>query len=525
MDKDTFWDLEKYMSARPASRQPLRPFAPEEQTVEVTAPPPPAAPARPAREREIGAAPPADARAVTVYSPADNRLLSEVRILRHTGGYNFYGQFRRDAAANLCKMGAACAYVPFFSYIPQYAQLNDAQRNWYFYWRSCVRAGEYPERCCESYFFLYVYEIINLPDLIPPPEGVLLLCRVWEAYRRALPRIDKYMAEWVCDYCLVHRLPCPNKALRGFLPAILSHAALREFYLGGIGDLSGAGAEAALAFFSDYAFRDSRYAAGEWLPLYETHIPAALSPILQNALSATRGPAGGVLSRTAHEAFCGSLCSCGVKCRLEITYIALSDAAPLRAEITAAVKYAENKLRAMAGLKSRLSVPPFPAAYRAQIDAYFARLTAATQKTAPKPAYEALYDAPAPSADPEAARRIERESWGITDILVAGMEEEPLPAAPPCREQPPPADSAPVPEEEAGAPSFTDDERAYLAALRQDRAAAFLRTFSGMAEELAASINEKSTAYFGDIILSPAEDGEGYALIPDYVQEVDTWIS
>lgn len=533
-EEDAFWDLEKYRPARPASRPSLRPFAPDAETAEVTVPPPPSAPARPPREREIGPALSDSSGTVTVYQPAENCLLSEVRIVRRAGGYNFYGQFRRDAAACLHEIGTPCAYVPFFSYIPQYAQLNDAQRNWYFYWRSRVRAGEYPETC-ESYFFLYVYEIINLPDLIPPAEGVLALCRVWEAYRRALPRIDKYMAEWVCDYCLTHRLPCPNEALRGFLPAVLSCATLREFYLGGIGDQSGAGAETALAFFSDYAFRDSRYATGEWLPLYEKHIPAALAPILKNALSATRGPADGALSRTAHEAFCGSLCSYGVKCRLEITYIALSDAAPLRAEITAAVKYAENKLRAMAGLKSRLSVPPFPPAYRAAIDTYFARLTAEKAAAAPKPAYESLYDAPARSTDPAAARRIERESWGITDILVSDVEEEPAappavsPVAPPVPSPTvlPRAETAPVPPAEgrpAAGPELTDDERAYLRALREGNAAAWLRSFSGMAEELAASVNEKSTAYFGDIVLAPADDGDGYALIPDYVEEVDTWI-
>lgn len=542
-EKDSFWDLSALL---PRRRQdtPLRSFARRVETSDVTA-------EKKEGEREnygqqsqlTMLADESGSEQAQEYCPAGNNLMLKVRILRRQSAYNFYGQFRRDAIRYLKEEGHPCPAVSFFSYIPQYAQLSEAQRAFYFYWRSCVRRGEYPG-CDESYFYLYVYEIINLPDYIPPEDGILQLCAVWKAYRARFPRIDKYMVEWVCDYCLVHGLSCPSEEVRPFLRDILPLASLREFYLGALGDLTPDGVQTALAFFCDYRWQDSRYATGEYAALFAKHIPGSVTPVLSSLFQDARLFSGGsARSHRAHDAFCGSLCAHNIKCRIEVTYLALSDVSTLRSSVTAAVKYAENRLRACLSVKSRLSVPPLALRYREEIDRYFARLSDHLHPKDPPPAYEKLYDAPSHGTDFSAASRIEQTSWTTTRLLVS-EEEEPtqplrnMPFAhveqvnhPLSEEQLLISDSI---EETKPMPSAQDctgiygldaTELEYLRLLlagERGRIRALLAAEGRLEDELMERINEKTVVGYGDIVLESAEDG--YRIIADYEEEVSAWI-
>ncbi len=527
-EKDRFWDL----GALLPPRRPTAP-APVARPVRTV----PVFDAAPAASAPSASAPEEEGRITVMavgeeeassYVPGWNPLLLSVRILRREAGYHFYGQFRRDAERYFDRTGEMCPFVPFFSYIPQYAQLSKEQLAYYLYWRSCVRQGEYPP-CEESYFYLYVYEIINLPDRIPPEQGVLLLCRAWAAYRTTFPRIDKYLAEWVCDYCLVHALPCPRDLLRPFLGALLPYASLREFYLGGIDDLAGEGLETALAFFSDYRFQDSRYAQGEHRPLFEQHIAAAVRPVIQTAFS-EEGLFRTVARTTrVHEAFCGSLCAHQIRCRIAVTYLAIPDVAPLRQTVTAAVKYAENCLRSLLSIKSRLAVPPLSPHHRARIDAYFATARAAICPARPEeiPAYEKYYEAPARGVHFDAAAQIERASWDTTRILVPEEETAEAPACPQAPSSPvPPAPvrAAPPPAGQ-GAVALAPEACAYLrACLHADRAAVrtVLASCAMLEEEMIDRINDICARDFGDVILEQTE--QGGQIIPDYAGEVAEWI-
>ncbi len=553
-EKDAFWDLAA-LAPKGKNGVPLRPFAERITTKEITLSSskeetPSVAPSvsagNPDRTRLTALT--YDEVADTVaeeYRPLDNDLVTAVRVLRRRGEYRFYGQFRKDAVRYLNEEGREAPFVHFFSYIPQYSQLTAAQRAYYFYWRAALRRGECL-RTEESYFYLFVYEIINLPDYIPPKDGIILLCRAWAAYRKTFQRIDKYMAEWVVDYCLVHALPAPSEELRPFLGKILPIVSFREFYLGGMGKLTPHGANTALAFFSDYRFRDSRYAQGEHAPLFEEHIPCAIMPILadvfQNGDRIFRETA--VTHRT-REAFCGSLCAHHIRARIEVSYYAIADVAPLRAALTAAVKYAENKLRAILAVKSRLSVPALSLRYRQQIDDYFKKLSerlfpAAPAEIAP---YEHLYDAPTHGISVASARAIEAASWDTTRILLPEENEEELPLSEVTAPTAPALSfngtSAPAPAfvadlgatpplfgaVPADTPIFSSEARAYLIALLSGDATAvralLLRT-ALIEEELVAEINEATLDFFGDVILE--SDGMAVTLISDYKEEVSAWI-
>lgn len=137
------------------------------------------------------------------YAPENTGLIKRVTVKNFADRYDFYGNFRKAAVVYYDYKTDKCDFVPFYSYMPQYSQLTSEQKQYYFYFRGMVRRGKFI-KSDYSYLYLLVYEILNMPDYLPPSEGVVLLCKLWREYRGALPRIDSYFAVWIQDYCLVH---------------------------------------------------------------------------------------------------------------------------------------------------------------------------------------------------------------------------------------------------------------------------------------------------------------------------------
>lgn len=518
---DDFWDLSELIPKRKKSGSPAAPFQKSLSTAEIRS------------EGAIGK--PSDALTLTgpretretvreeAYSPSNNPLLYSVRIRFRDTGYSFYGQFRKNAVAYLDRRGEICDYVPFFSYIPQYSQLNERQLAYYFYFRDRLRAGETP-RADYSYFWLYIYEILNLPDYIPPTDGVRLLCHAWGAYRDSLPRIDKYMTVWLADYCLIHRLPCPLSDLRPFLGAIMENNGFREFYLGGAAALTEDGVAALLGMVSDYRYEKSRYATGEYAELYRRHILGAMKEIFRLLLSRgdvrLGGDARSVLRR---DAFSGSLCSHNIKCSLEVEYASFSTSAGLRSIVTAALKYAENKLRAYLAVKSRLSVPVLSEEYRQVIDGYFATLFQEAERErrlAQRPAYEALYEAESREFSFAGAEEIESLSWENVRLLASEEDLRETDLTPLAVQNEAETGDA----EKSDAPSLSHADAVFLHAvlIGDSEELAWVLSTTGESEDLFADrINEAFSEQIGDIVLEMSDDG--YVVIQDYMDEVLKW--
>lgn len=115
-----------------------------------------------------------------------------------------------------------------FAYTPQYDQLSQSQLDFYLYFRQLVRSGEYPT-VDSSYIFLLLYEIINLPELIPAEKGAEMIARLWKAYRDTYPYLDKYIGEWLCDYCLI-RHTAPPAFVFDFCGEAIQKLSFPEFY-------------------------------------------------------------------------------------------------------------------------------------------------------------------------------------------------------------------------------------------------------------------------------------------------------
>ena len=548
-NKDDFWDLSKLV---PKKRGKLSPFASSDPTRDYTAPTPSKteeSTARPESERSLGAITGVGGSCEELtYSPEGNGLIKRVTIRHFIDKYDFYDNFRKSALIYYDYHPTAKAeFAQFYSYLPQYSQLNPQQKAYYFYWRGEMQRGRYL-KSDYSYVHLYVYEILNLPDKIKPEEGIKLLCRVWREYRRALPRLDLYFSIWVQDYCLVHQLPCPLAEIEDFIFDVIAASTFKEFYLADVGRAGSRGTPALLAYLSDYDWRRGKYAAGDpdadaetkkaQTAEYRLHMEWAMSLLFRDlwdkCITECRNGKTAVVKR---DAFPNSLCTHMVKRKLEIEYYPIADASGLRTGVTAAVRYTENKIRALLGIRSRLAIKDLPNDYRRIIDYYFdgvAKREEKKKKQESTPSYMHLYDASDTGMSRAGADEIERISWTTTARLVEGTEDESpdtftslevnTPAVPTKTEDSTPTDSTAEP-----TPTVTDADTYGLSRAAIDYIAhlclgrAYTPNAAMPVDTLVEIINEAFSDGFGDVIIEPTDDG--YAIIDDYKEDITEWLN
>ena len=460
------------------------------------------------------------------YTPA-NSLLRTVRLYRQTGGYRYYEDFLRDARRLVSVKGHTCPHVPFFSYVPQYSQMNREQLEWYLWWRESFRGGNVLTTDY-SYVLLYAYELINLADADPTASRDTL-CRLWLSYREIFRQLDGYVPEWLCDLCLLHRLP-PPPALQGApLFAAMTRCALKEFYITSSGE---EGLVRSLPVFaSNYDFHKSKFCTDEHKHLFEGMIYGALREIGRKKGS------GGLLfcgesaemGRMLRTSYQGAICAASVKRKIAVEYTSFSCSFELRRTVTDVIKHAENRIRAHIGVRSRLSVCSLTAEERRVVDDYLdAHLPKRAATPAPQreeAAYERLYELPRAPLSLENAMAIERASWDTTERLVEAFEETQETV-----ELPPVTHAEPVGTEnlcgEAGENALEDALRAYLPFLRAvyeenaEQQRAIAREKRMMTDALADEVNALCAELFGDILLE--ESGDGYAVIEDYRDTVES---
>lgn len=520
--RDDFWDIAKLLPKKRESD--VRPFAVPSLTPVTDATPASSA----VESRRLTSLPGAPGEVeTTVYAPSENALIRSVTVRRTVGGHSFYEQFRRDAERYFDAPATPCGYTPFFSFTPQYNQLSEEQLAYYLYFRSEVRAGRYP-RTDKGYFFLLVYEIIHLPGRILPAEGARLLSALWEAYRKSLDGIDRYMVPWLADYCLLHALPCPE----GLSAECLSAAADSDgvgFYFGTATVKTPEGVLRLLSLSSDYRFETSRALTDETRVLFYRHITGAMAQVFSHFFSTGMLSLSERPERQHRRAFLGTLCAHNIRAELEIDYISLRHTDALRRTVSLAVKYTENVLRAVLGIRARLSTAGLDGEVRAVIDRYFAAVRSSLPSRHPTPAtpaYEKLYDAPDRGLDRASAREIEALSWQLTRRLVTEEVEEEVKEVAPAAASPTPATEPVTPH--TGATADSPDDDALARAVR-----AFLTGGAAPREEarrracplplLAEEVNEAFLAAYGDVLLEP--EGDGYTLIEDYREDTEEWLN
>ncbi len=445
--------------------------------------------------------------------------------------YSFYEKFSADAHKAHTMKGSLAPHVPFFSYIPQYSQLKATQWAYYLYMRECARQGKALVDADFSYIILYVYELINLGSVFPPAEGAASLAQVWSLYRPYHPMLDKYMSEWMADYCTVHCTPLP-KSVYPFLAEAMARSTFKEFYLDVAlrqrEDLAGPALRLAL---SDYAPEKSRYAKDD--PSFADEVTQVFDlviPELKRRGESIFAPKSARELTIIRDAYSGSLCSSIAKRRIEVTMRTFIRSVESRRAVTELLKGCENIVRARHGIKARLSAPPVGALP-----------VSATAASAEEARYLSFYDSPTEELTPERAAQIEAESWQNTEVLTdmaedldsdetaelpegalyfGGAEDEPPRSIPDGEES---ADTAPTDKSNEGLLTVLgkSDSRLADALARASKGKAFTevcRELGLFADDAAARINEAASDALGDVVLEPCDSG--YAFIEDYADDI-----
>lgn len=528
--KDDFWNLDSLLPARAKTRVSGSKKSTEAVEICQVAPTLKGATAtdslfvehpvslHPPRERE---------REAPLYSyRPQNALLHEVRVYAWRNEYDYYEHFAKQAQCFFDKAGRECPAVDFFSYAPQYTQMNEAQFSYYLWWRENFRAGKILP-AAHSYQLLYLYEIINLEKTISPAEGQREMLRLWLAYRAENPRLDALVREWLVDYSLLYELPAPE------LPStlyreLLSFAKLKEFFVP-LGGQSGENGDslttAVLLFCNNYDYTKSKFftqeSAGEYHRVLRGAVGVALAFLRERDGDFLTGKSG--VSTVTRDTFTGAICSWRLRRRIEVEYTSFSRTHELRYLMSDVLKYAENALRANRGIKSRLSIYAVDSALRERLDAYLTRVlpprvSKKEKKPVEIPAYEKRYDLPVRAPSLARAAEIENESWTTTKRLVEAFEEsEKEEKVPNGIEKTPlsPAPSAPLIEENTLAGAL-GELATFLSIAGAKAQREFALSRGMMVDTIVDKINTVAGDMLGDILLEEGDDG--YTVIEDYLE-------
>lgn len=457
------------------------------------------------------------------YSP-ENSLIHTVRLFSWSTSYPYYEQFRKAAIYYYNKTVQNAQHEPYFSFMPQYSQLNDKQLRFYLWFRSEVRAGRYPS-VDYSYILLLIYETINLSDKLPAEKSVSLLSSIWLNYREEYPRLDVQLSEWIFDLCLIERVSPPRDILGEVGKSLPPSAGLREFYADAVGD-SEAFAALLIRHCSNYNYKKSKFATGENQPIYKKHMRGVLAYIISKSNDPAHPfeLAGLKLqdSRSQRDSYTGALCTPVVKKRIEIEFCSFSHSHELRFIVTDILKYAENRIRAYIGVKSRLSVNALPTEIKKLADEYFsAELPVQTIHPSVQdeiPEYEKLYEPISKGMSFESASEIEALSWETTGKLVDAFSDEEIDVNVVIEEKI--TELTPVLNENDFFASLEEVEIAFIKAAISENFAeqgSIAVKAGSLADVIADKINSLSADMRGDILLE--DIGIGYAVLEDYIEE------
>ncbi|MBQ9691642.1 MAG: TerB N-terminal domain-containing protein [Clostridia bacterium] len=163
------------------------------------------------------------------YEP-ENPLIKSVRISADKNRRPTSERFITDGMRYARAEGSFEENVTFDSIYPQYAGLTEKQRQCFIGFRTEVKNGRFPQ-IDRAYIYLLLYEIINLTEIYSPAERADLISSLIAGYPKCEERLFADMCNWLCDVCLIYRLPVPERIYGDCDQRGLIMASVNEFYM------------------------------------------------------------------------------------------------------------------------------------------------------------------------------------------------------------------------------------------------------------------------------------------------------
>ncbi|MBE6542963.1 MAG: hypothetical protein E7675_01040 [Ruminococcaceae bacterium] len=439
--------------------------------------------------------------------------------------FDFYDGFVWYAVNFFNENVEEAEYIPFFSFTPQYTQLNQRQMKYYLYWRYKFRNGQ----CIKtdfSYIMLFVYEVLNLPEeVLSPKLGIKYLCYLWARYRKQYSQLDKYFSEWIPDYCLIHGVDYPVDTIKSFLPEILKITTFPEFYLNKY-DIKNAEAEL-MRTSSEYDFNNASCVNEENREIFRRHINMALKKCFSNR-EFGEPPVVSVI----RDSYMGALCPYENKRRMTVSYYKLERAEIDTVDATEAVKYAESLVKSGLGLRSKYIKTNLAPEIKDRIDEYFmGEINGFKNPTSKlREVGEKRYEPATKGFSEEEAKKIELESRATAELIEGESAEdnkEMKQAAekPKAQKKKEKASEKKAKEEDENRLKVPDSVRFPLGFIFEEdylKFSTYCTIKRLMPEAVIEEINYFAFTTIGDIVLE--SDGENYKVIEEYAQEVSQWL-
>ena len=254
------------------------------------------------------------------------------------------------------KVVAHARNVPLNKPDASYTDMSYDQRCWYFYWRTEVRNGRYPDTDL-PYILLHISELLWGVGWDHPAIGRDLLMTLWRRYRSTYPKLDRLMCDWMFDFSRTYQLPyevpvespvqLPSQtAQRNLL--IDTHRSDKPLKLSW--DL--------IKLLSDYQMEQSSFYQAEYGKIIQEAVPRVIA--LADAALLKKGGKGILAvygpSRTTsqkYQTFAGSRCPDADR-TVSVSVPPYCTRSKLREFITGLVKHTENVLRSIYSHRGRL---------------------------------------------------------------------------------------------------------------------------------------------------------------------------
>lgn len=288
-----------------------------------------------------------------------------------TGEQSFVEQAKNYSARTVKQ----ASFTPFMTYWPTYTSMTNFQSQWYFYWRGKVRCGEYPQTDL-SYIFLYVYELINLVGCRSPLEGYQKLMDVWRVYRASFPKLDRYLADWVNDFVLVHGLDAPADEVSNLCGYPVGLHNLDDLLLTEFGERPLRIGIPLLSQAANYNITRSKFYQSVYATICDEYIPKAVA-LVDAFLEKQQGRRiiemfnPGFVQRERY--LFPSALYAGEPRTIKVNSVSLSTHSPLRDFLAQVIRHTENKLREIKGFPGKLRGVELEEELRRLIDAYMER--------------------------------------------------------------------------------------------------------------------------------------------------------